>query len=154
MIRNDHSVTKWHAGHSLGEEVLVCNVNPRSSTTAEHVLDLADTVFALCPRGNNPETFRFYEALEAGAIPVLVGTEEENNFLEVDYFKNYPGPVLGSWDELRGYIHDMYKPSMMDEIDGLQKTIMDWYKNFMQEVRADLGSTLDGLMASRVHHTS
>ena len=25
-----------------------------------------------CPAGNNPETFRIYEALEAGAVPILV----------------------------------------------------------------------------------
>lgn len=33
---------------------------------------LADTVFALCPRGNySVDCFRVYEALEAGAIPVV-----------------------------------------------------------------------------------
>ena len=38
----------------------------------EYLSHLAGTVFALCPPGNNPETFRIYEALESGAVPVLV----------------------------------------------------------------------------------
>ncbi len=62
----------------------------RARAIDEHSLymrDLMQTVFALCPPGNNPETFRIYEvslsivrsekvvicqALETGAIPLLL----------------------------------------------------------------------------------
>ena len=47
-------------------------------TTYLHAL--SNTVFALCPPGNNPETFRIYEALERGAIPILVQAEAEKDF--------------------------------------------------------------------------
>lgn len=33
---------------------------------------LLNTIFVPCPRGNNIETFRFYEALECGCIPVFI----------------------------------------------------------------------------------
>lgn len=33
---------------------------------------LSDTAFVPCPGGNNVETFRFYEALERGCIPVFI----------------------------------------------------------------------------------
>jgi GR25 family glycosyltransferase involved in LPS biosynthesis len=37
---------------------------------------LMNTIFVPCPRGNNIETFRFYEALECGCIPVFTELPE------------------------------------------------------------------------------
>jgi hypothetical protein len=37
---------------------------------------LLNTIFVPCPRGNNVETFRFYEALECGCIPVFTELPE------------------------------------------------------------------------------
>jgi len=47
---------------------------------------LADTAFAPCPAGNNPETFRHYEALEVGAIPIIVRPKDDDkNFLNCKF---------------------------------------------------------------------
>jgi hypothetical protein len=46
-----------------------------------HYLEkLSNTVFALCPPGNNPETFRIYEALESGAIPIIIRPSKDIDF--------------------------------------------------------------------------
>ncbi|MEL7035746.1 MAG: exostosin family protein [Cyanobacteria bacterium J06592_8] len=46
--------------------------DPKGLTTQEYAALLNDTVFALCPMGNySLDCFRVYEALEAGAIPVI-----------------------------------------------------------------------------------
>jgi GR25 family glycosyltransferase involved in LPS biosynthesis len=46
--------------------------NSASQLCEQDYLDLlSDTVFVPCPRGNNIETFRIYEALECGCIPVF-----------------------------------------------------------------------------------
>ena len=46
--------------------------NSPSQLVKEDYLELlSDTVFVACPRGNNLETFRLYEALESGCIPVF-----------------------------------------------------------------------------------
>ena len=45
---------------------------------------LSNTVFALCPAGNSPETFRIYEAIERGAIPILLRSEPDLDFIESD----------------------------------------------------------------------
>lgn len=48
----------------------------------EYVRKMMDVAFAICPLGNNPETFRVYEALEVGAIPLMVRTAYvERDFL-------------------------------------------------------------------------
>jgi hypothetical protein len=70
----------------------VCKISTRlDATTVEEVHDmvyedyideLKDTVFVLCPPGRNQETFRLYEALEAGAIPLFVDpVDDEMNYM-------------------------------------------------------------------------
>jgi hypothetical protein len=34
---------------------------------------LLDSVFVPCPAGQNAETFRIYEAIECGAVPLVIG---------------------------------------------------------------------------------
>ena len=46
--------------------------SPEQLNEKEYLDLLSDTAFVPCPRGNNVETFRFYEALERGCIPVFI----------------------------------------------------------------------------------
>jgi hypothetical protein len=46
--------------------------HPGNLPEAEYMALLGDTKFVPCPRGNNVETYRFYEALESGCIPVFI----------------------------------------------------------------------------------
>lgn len=62
---------------------------------------MADTIFVPCPAGSAPETFRLYEALELGSIPVLVRPRDVVNFL--NEWNDYPGPILSSWSQLNEY---------------------------------------------------
>ena len=45
--------------------------SPSKLNEKDYVDLLSETVFVPCPGGNNVETFRFYEALERGCIPVF-----------------------------------------------------------------------------------
>jgi hypothetical protein len=64
---------------------------------------MLETIFAPCPGGNNPETFRHYEALEAGAIPLLIKIKRsDRDFLQT--WEGYPGPVFESWAELGPFL--------------------------------------------------
>jgi hypothetical protein len=52
--------------------------DPNGLSTADYAAALANTVFAPCPRGNDSvDCFRVYEALEAGAIPIV---EDDGRF--------------------------------------------------------------------------
>jgi hypothetical protein len=74
-----------------------------------YVTSLADTVFSPCPAGNNPETFRHYESLELGAIPIVVRQESNSDidFLQHGAWKHYPGPILDHWGQLEQYMVNM-----------------------------------------------
>lgn len=62
----------------------------------EYIGVLLNSIFVPCPRGQNSETFRFYEAIEHGAIPIYVREEGDE-----EYFKmismNLPMINLPSW---------------------------------------------------------
>ncbi len=65
---------------------------------------LTKSVFVPCPQGNNAETFRFCEALEAGAIPVYVrSTNGDRSQGEGDFWKwiqeNVPMIEFKSWPQ-------------------------------------------------------
>ena len=48
-----------------------------------------NSIFSLCPRGTSPTSFRLYEALESGSIPIYVSDEHWlpfNDFLEWEEF--------------------------------------------------------------------
>ena len=59
-------------------------------TYEEYIVKLVDTGFVLCPEGNNPETFRHYEALEVGAVPLFVRPPREKGHHQPTHPLNTP----------------------------------------------------------------
>lgn len=60
----------------------------------------SDSIFVICGRGNcSLDCFRIYEAIVAGAIPVIVGGQDEIN--RTFYYNNRLPPLLyfSSWEE-------------------------------------------------------
>ena len=56
--------------------------DPSGLSREEYIYEMTNSIFVPCPDGINPETFRFYEALENGCIPLIVKTEKN-----ADWFK-------------------------------------------------------------------
>jgi hypothetical protein len=81
----------------------------------EYVGEVLNSKFVACPGGMNAETFRFYEALELGAIPLYVRQEGDEL-----YFKKLTEtiPVLsfGSWAEASAAVqYFLQNPDVMDK---------------------------------------
>jgi len=55
--------------------------DPGNLSETDYMALLADTKFVPCPRGNNVETYRFYEALESGCIPVFIDYPDTANWM-------------------------------------------------------------------------
>ena len=54
-----------------------------AQSAAEHMLR---SLFCLCPRGDTPSTSRFYDAIAAGCIPVVISDSFEMPFTStIDY---------------------------------------------------------------------
>ena len=75
----------------------------------EHFINLmANSKIALCPRGYGGSSFRFYEAMQLGAIPFLIGD------IDTRPFKNYI-----DWDSCSLYLEtpNMIKPFLENITD-------------------------------------
>ncbi|MDX2222833.1 MAG: hypothetical protein SFV21_08795 [Rhodospirillaceae bacterium] len=103
--------------------------------TAEYRALLDDTVFAPCPAGwSNLESFRVYEALEAGCIPIV---ERRANF---DYFTQllgpHPMPTVVDWrdgaDLMRGLLGT-------GELEPLRRRCADWWRAYTPQLTREVG---------------
>lgn len=74
---------------------------------------LASSKTAPCPSGAiNPESFRLFEALEAGCVPIVDGYSpeyKEAGFWTWFFDEEPPFPVYTDTDQIRGYIEDGVK---------------------------------------------
>jgi len=111
-----HTINQWDSPQSL------------KSKEMQDILKL--TKIVPCPMGNIlPETFRFYETLESGSIPVIRRYNGSDYYS--GFFKNHPIPTVNDWNEL---------PLVMDSLinngyDSTCTNINNWYATIKQELR-------------------
>ncbi len=94
------------------------------STEAYRAL-LDDTLVVPCPGGwSNLETFRVYEALEAGCIPIV---EQRPAF---DYFTRllgpHPMPTITAWSEAAALVAQL---KSSDSLEALRAACFAWWQN-------------------------
>jgi GR25 family glycosyltransferase involved in LPS biosynthesis len=111
--------------------------DPEAYTREQYVEAMLDTVFVPCPDGQNPETFRFYEALEFGCIPLLVRTEK--NAAWVDWVcENIQLLPLASWADAAQLVAHLMKEKTMLEAyrNKIMISWMVWKKGLFDEVKS------------------
>jgi hypothetical protein len=92
--------------------------DPEAFTREQYLEVMLDSIFVPCPDGHNPETFRFYEALEFGCIPLLVRTER--NAVWVDWVCEHLQLLpLDSWEDAAQLVAHLIK----------EKTMLEAYRN-------------------------
>lgn len=85
-----------------------------SQNTAAYIQLLADSYIALAPRGYGGQTFRFYEAMQFGCVPLLIGD------LDTRPFKEYI-----DWDGCSLYCQNAARlPDMLDALTTAELTRM------------------------------
>ena len=107
--------------------------------TTEYIKVLLDSVFTLVPAGHNPETYRMYEAVEAGSIPVLLRQDlyggRANCKGSLHHWVDAPLLVLDSWDDLYQTIETMMRDKK--NIQQMQLKLRTWYDEYMRKVVGD-----------------
>jgi hypothetical protein len=94
---------------------------------------LSESTFVPCPMGNATlETCRVYEALEAGAIPLV------EHRLSMDYYRallgEHPIPTFRNWDTAAQFCRDLRADPA--GLDSLQATIMGWWSAKKEDIHA------------------
>jgi hypothetical protein len=134
--------------HYYSTNQIQCNISsgfPHQIKYENYMRILQDTVFAPCPAGNNFETFRQYEALEAGAIPVFQRNSSSNNYDEQDFLSlwiqlDYPGPIIKDWLDL----NDLYRLLKDDrlKVSVIQRDIIEWYEKYKSLIKLKIQNDL------------
>lgn len=94
--------------------------SPEKLTRNQYVASLLDSIFIPCPSGNNIETFRLYEALECGCIPLYVKTPGDDTY--INWIQDEIGllPISG-WAEASVLMQHLLK----------EKEVMESYRNMV-----------------------
>ncbi len=94
---------------------------------------LMDSVFAPCPKGFvNVDTFRLYEALEAGAIPIV--EKGPSDYYEHLFQGKYPFFAIDQWDEVGTLLNEGFL-SDPERIEQKRQECIDWWKKSKEELR-------------------
>jgi plasmid stabilization system protein ParE len=106
---------------------------------------LAESVFVPCAMGNvHMESFRAYEALEVGAVPVL----ERRPWL--DYHRallgDHPIPTVRSWSDAPRLVRRLQADP--DELAALQSRLVGWWTAKKRELAAAARGSVEDALAS------
>ncbi|HEY3142870.1 MAG TPA: hypothetical protein VGJ86_17145 [Acidimicrobiales bacterium] len=109
---------------------------------------LADSKFVPCSMGNaHLESFRVYETLEMGAIPIV----ERRPWLDYygDLLGGHPMPTVRSWSEAPGLI----TPLLADDraLRELQERLVDWWTGTKRALAAQVAQDVASLLADGPH---
>lgn len=95
---------------------------------------LLNTVFVPCPDGVNPETFRFYEALECGCVPLVVRTETNTAWVNWITEKTKIIP-MNSWSDAKEFVK--YIMANKDQLEGYRAAVLGAWVAWREEVRQE-----------------
>jgi hypothetical protein len=102
---------------------------------------MKNSIFSPCPMGNVIlETWRLYESLELGCIPIVETRASLDYFTGL--FGQHPIPSFGSWEAARHYVQEALadKPSLLRK----QLEIRDWWILKKQAVRTQVRHAATG----------
>lgn len=134
---------------ALKASSLPCNVSANIHGH-EYSDALIDSIFALTPYGNNPESFRFWEALEHGAIPVMVRIADSR--MDFGGFTGIPFIALESWSDLdtalmpfvaRTHVVGENTVVVSSAADVLQEQVLIAYRTFIGRVQDEVASAIE-----------
>lgn len=104
----------------------------------DYSITMRDTVFALVIPGNgrHPDTYRMWEVLEAGAIPLYIRRKSWPHAIELD--ETCPIPILDGMGDVGAYLE---MPA--DKVDRLQVEIVRWYAHYKHRLIANIARVMN-----------
>ena len=110
--------------------------DPAAAPKEEYVETLLDSIFVACPDGANPETFRFYEALDCGCIPLVVKTPKNAAWLDV-VCENLQILPVNNWTDAANLMGHLLKNTHL--LEGYRNKVLSswtaWKKRLIEETK-------------------
>ena len=101
--------------------------DPEQLTKEQYIELLQNTIFVPCPEGNNVETYRFYEALECGCIPVFTKLPAVLEDSDIPFLK------IDDWNGVRDMI--VYLLKNQTELNRYYDIIMKAWSNYKNRLK-------------------
>lgn len=108
--------------------------DPEQLTKEQYIELLQNTVFAPCPEGNNVETYRLYEALECGCIPVFTKLPEVLKDSMIPFIKTT------TWEEVVDLIQHFTKNPL--QRNEYRNTILSSWNTYKDRLKLSIGKWL------------
>ena len=100
--------------------------------------NLMNSVFSLTPEGDRHlDTFRLWESLSCGCIPLL---QDYNNLAEFLLPYESPIPIFNSWKNALFFAKSMLAKPL--ELDHLQVLVKNWWDKYKSTISNDVSSYL------------
>ncbi|DAZ98067.1 TPA: hypothetical protein N0F65_001942 [Lagenidium giganteum] len=128
-----------------------------SAPPSAHVDNLKQSVFTLCPYGNNPEESRVWEAMAVGSIPIVEDWVDEALEPGKFYHPSYPTTWKCVREDIHGILKRLKAPVLFvrdwerdlsrlidyyvrhpQELTDLQTRVTDWYAQVGRHLQATL----------------
>ena len=106
----------------------------------EYIGSLLDTVFVPCPGGNNAETYRLYEALECGCVPIIVRETGDELFVKM-ITDNLPIIPVKSWEEANILMQQLYADKNL--LESYRMNILNGWRVWKERMRESIKSILN-----------
>jgi len=92
----------------------------------EYTSLLLNSKFVACPGGQNVETYRFYEALDCGCIPLFLNEPATETWLQI-FNNEIPFLKIDNWDQATAIMHHLLNDK--EQMEQYRKTLlMTWAK--------------------------
>jgi len=113
--------------------------DPGSLSQRDYTEMMSNSMFVPCPKGMNDETFRLYEALESGCIPLVIKTPENEAWFRWVSSK-IPLLPITSWEDAVRLMTTL----MMNQrrIEVYQEELAKAWKKWVEEVCSDVETWL------------
>lgn len=111
------------------------------SISYRHILQ--NSVFTLAPWGNNAESLRLYEALEAGSIPIVQRGNTSDPatsllFLNAVNHRPVPFPVIGDWEQVANIMQSL----SLSELLRMQSMSVQWWHETKMTMQLNVANSI------------
>ena len=114
--------------------------DPNNVSELEYLSYTLDSIFVPCIGGNNVETFRFYEALECGCVPILV--EDSDSKPYCDYIKQFiPINTIQNWNQAHVLIQQLLNNK--ETLELYRHSLLQGYRAMKAMFREKIPTILD-----------
>jgi hypothetical protein len=109
---------------------------------------VSQSIFIPCPFGNvNIDTYRLFEALEVGAIPIIL---KGHAFQPYGYYNillgNHPIPVFSSWKDAGRFMSSLTDRSTIE----LSEQIRRWYQLFKVDLKVRIKEIISSAIQDKL----